>query len=417
MNRTLLASIVGLMAFHSLCRAGDFALKDGDTVVFLGDSITAARTYGKIIENYTLLRFPDRKVTFINAGWGGDTAAGGLKRFERDVLSHRPTVVTIAYGVNDIGWGTKADDEHKKAYLDGIRGMVEACKKHNVRVYICSAAATGEDPAKAETGYLQTMCDEGMKLSKSLGGNAIDVQREMRSIQRKIFAANEKVKDKSKHDSLHTADGVHLNDLGQLAMAYAILKGLHAPADVSSATIDVKAKTSDVKNCTVSDISPKNDGVEFTRLDKGLPFNYGIFFALNYRYVPVPEDLNQYLLKVKGLVAGTYDLTADGRALGYFTADQLAEGVNIASATADAWYPGGTWDVQAGLLKSLTDSRHEAGDAALQASRIMPGHPLTAELAKQNADFDTRIVAMQRTIVQPQPYRFAITPAKKADKK
>ena len=52
-------------------RAGDFALRDGDTVVFLGDSITAARTYGKLVENYTLLRFPDRRVRFYNAGQGG----------------------------------------------------------------------------------------------------------------------------------------------------------------------------------------------------------------------------------------------------------------------------------------------------------------------------------------------------------
>lgn len=44
--------------------AQDFALRDGDTVVFLGDSITAARTYGKIIENYTILRFPERKIRF-----------------------------------------------------------------------------------------------------------------------------------------------------------------------------------------------------------------------------------------------------------------------------------------------------------------------------------------------------------------
>src|SRR4051794_30680476 len=47
--------------------AADFALRDGDTVVFLGDSITAARTYGRIVENYTLLRFPGRKVHFLNA--------------------------------------------------------------------------------------------------------------------------------------------------------------------------------------------------------------------------------------------------------------------------------------------------------------------------------------------------------------
>ena len=70
----------------------DYALEDGDTVVFLGDSITAARTYGKIVENYTLLRFPQRKVRFINAGWGGDTAAGGLARLDRDVFERGATL-------------------------------------------------------------------------------------------------------------------------------------------------------------------------------------------------------------------------------------------------------------------------------------------------------------------------------------
>ena len=54
----------------------DFALRDGDTVTFLGDSITAARGYTKIVEHYTLVRFPDRHVRFVNAGQGGDTAHG-----------------------------------------------------------------------------------------------------------------------------------------------------------------------------------------------------------------------------------------------------------------------------------------------------------------------------------------------------
>src|SRR6185503_19325139 len=115
----------------------EFAIRDGDTVVFLGDSITAARTYGKTIENYTLLRYPDRKVHFVNAGWGGDTAAGGLKRLQRDVFDHGATLVTVAYGINDIGWGGRADAEHRKLYLDSIAGIVDACKAHNVRVFIC----------------------------------------------------------------------------------------------------------------------------------------------------------------------------------------------------------------------------------------------------------------------------------------
>jgi lysophospholipase L1-like esterase len=412
-----------LVAFGPIptVRADDFALRDGDTVVFLGDSITAARTYGKIIENYTLLRFPDRKVRFINAGVGGDTAAGGLKRLERDVLAHKPTVVVVAYGVNDIGWGFKADDEHKKAYLDGIRGIVEACKKREIRVYICSAAATGEDPAKAETGYLQKMCDEGMELSRSLGGHSIDVQRTMRGIQKKIWAANEKVADKSKHDTLHTADGVHLNDMGQLAMAFAILKGLDAPADVSSAVIDADgAKLVTAKGCTVKEFASKDGVLEFTRLDDGLPFNYGIFYTLNYRHVPVPNELNKYLLTVKNLPKGRHEVVADGRSVGVFTSERLEAGVDIASTTSDPWQPGGPWNAQANVLRSLTDSRHEVVSANADLRAYLPGSSVSEKLAKQSGEFDKKIVEMQRTVAKPQPYRFVIKkhepPAKKDGK-
>ena len=259
-------------------RAEDFALRDGDTVVFLGDSLTAARTYGKFIENYTLLRFPNRKVRFINAGFGGDTAEGGLKRLERDVFAHKATVLTVAYGTNDIGWGAYADDEHKQKYLDAVRGIVTACRERGVRVYLCSAAVTAADPAKSEESFLQKMCDEGMALSKSLGGEAIDVQRSMREAQKRVALWNQKVntKDDAKKDSLHVADGVHLNDLGQLAMAFAILKGLGAPSDVSSATLDfADSRLVAAEGCEVTKISREGERLEFTRRDEGLPFNHG----------------------------------------------------------------------------------------------------------------------------------------------
>jgi len=152
MKKYLLPILLVLpMAQQSLAAAAGFALRDGDTVVFLGDSITAARGYGKVIENYTLLRYPQRKVRFINAGWGGDTAEGGWKRLERDVFSRGATVLTVAYGINDIGWGMKADAEHQQRYLDGIRGIVEQCRRRGVRVFICSPAITAKDPNRAAT--------------------------------------------------------------------------------------------------------------------------------------------------------------------------------------------------------------------------------------------------------------------------
>jgi hypothetical protein len=73
---------LALSSFDAAAAPTDFAIHNGDTVVFLGDSITAARQYSKVIETYTLLRFPDWKVRFINAGHGGETAQSSLARLE-----------------------------------------------------------------------------------------------------------------------------------------------------------------------------------------------------------------------------------------------------------------------------------------------------------------------------------------------
>ena len=203
--------IAGLAWIAAPARA-EFALRDGDRVVFLGDSITAARRYDRIIENYTLLRFPARRVQFFNAGKGGDTAAGGLERLERDVFARGATVAIVAFGTNDIGWGVKADDEHKQKYLTGIRGIVEECNRRKVRVFICSEPVTNEDPDKAEKGFLQTMCDEGLEIARSLGAGMIDIQRAMRVVQRRVLAHNATIKDRAKHTLLHVADGDGLCD-------------------------------------------------------------------------------------------------------------------------------------------------------------------------------------------------------------
>ena len=280
-GRLVLAALLFGLSLGSVANRpalADFAVHDGDTVVFLGDSITAARTYGKIVENYTLLRFPDRKVHFHNAGWGGDTAAGGLKRLERDVFAQKASVLIVAYGVNDIGWGARADEAHKKLYLDSIRGIVEQCKARGVRVFICSAAITAEDPDRSEHGFLQAMCDEGMAIARSLGEHGH--RRPAHHAEDPAHGARRPTPQAKPQDkqTLHAADGIHLNDLGQLAMAFAILKGLGAPADVSAVSIDAAGpRVVAAAGCRVSNLSGNASRLEFDRLDDGLPINFGLF--------------------------------------------------------------------------------------------------------------------------------------------
>lgn len=54
--------------------------RDGDTVVFFGDSITHGGLYHKYIADFYRTRYPERKIRFVNSGIGGDSAAGAMKR-------------------------------------------------------------------------------------------------------------------------------------------------------------------------------------------------------------------------------------------------------------------------------------------------------------------------------------------------
>lgn len=385
--------------------AADFAIRDGDTVVFLGDSITAARTYGKLIEHYTLMRYPDRKVRFINAGQGGDTAAGGLARLERDVFDRGATLLTVAYGINDIGWGGKADDEHRQKYLDSIRGIVEACKKRGVRVFICSAALTAGD--RGDDDYLQKMCDEGMAISRSLGEGSIDVMRTMRRIQQRIKQWNADHKDSK--ETLHAPDGIHLNDLGQLAMGFAILKGLGAPEDVSSVTVSARdAKLLEAKGCRITGLVNNNGTLEFTRLDEGLPLNLEPLWQLHFRFIPFPEELNRYMLTVRDLPPGKYEVRAAGRVVGTFDERQLGEGVNLSSATPDPWLPGGPWAAQSHLVRKLTEARDHARVTARLSTEFLEQGPAFEAVKGDLAEVDASLEKAQRDMARPVPYRFAI---------
>ena len=200
-------------------------------------------------------------------------------------------------------------------------------------------------------------------------------------------------------------------------MAYAILKGLDAPAEVSSARIDAAgARVVESSRCEITEVARKDDRLEFTRLDEGLPFNYGLFYALNYRFVPVPDELNRYLLRVEGLDEGRWEVTVDGRGVGAFTAGQLAKGMNLSFATASAWLPGGPWDAQANVLKPLTEARHELAIAVMLSRAYLPAGELPGQLSPGAMKADEQLIALQRLAAQPRAYRFVLRRAEEKRK-
>ena len=73
------------------------------TIVCHGDSLTEG---SDLNPNYTWPRLVENQVNVkvINSGIGGDTSGGLLARFYPDVVRHKPDMVLIMGGTNDMWW-------------------------------------------------------------------------------------------------------------------------------------------------------------------------------------------------------------------------------------------------------------------------------------------------------------------------
>src|SRR6476469_5559483 len=133
MKIDLLFRTLCLLAFGVGASAQEgFYLKDGDRVVFYGDSITDQRLYTTYTETYVVTRFPKKNISFVHSGWGGDRVSGGGGgpvdvRLWRDVLAYNPTVVTIMLGMND-GRYRPFDQQIFDDYANGYKHIIQVLK-------------------------------------------------------------------------------------------------------------------------------------------------------------------------------------------------------------------------------------------------------------------------------------------------
>ena len=96
------------------------------TIVCHGDSLTEGSDLNK---NYTWPHLVANRlhVKVINSGIGGDTSGGLLGRFYHDVVQHRPDIVMILAGTNDLWW-----DLDNKLIQANIFSMACQAQYHNI---------------------------------------------------------------------------------------------------------------------------------------------------------------------------------------------------------------------------------------------------------------------------------------------
>lgn len=116
---------------------------DGETrIVCLGDSVTGVyyhtggqRAYPEMLELALNASHSDTVVRVINAGVSGNTTSDGLARLEADVLQHRPKIVTISFGLNDMV-RVPADQ-----FRLNLEQLIDRCRAEDSLVVLCTPNA------------------------------------------------------------------------------------------------------------------------------------------------------------------------------------------------------------------------------------------------------------------------------------
>lgn len=316
-GKILAIAVIASFVFTSrAAQVEPFAEKE--RVVFLGDSITHGGGYVGWLQLFQTLRNPGSGTVIMSAGLSGDTAGGCFKRFERDVAGKRPDRVFVMFGMNDVGHHHYTDaaakskdvkkkrDEAQKRYAENMRKVDKLIAKTGAAaVYMTPTpydeyATSIKKPANRD-------CNE-----YGLAGIAGIVRKLAASGKRggiELFDPfTEMVK---KHPGRFMADRVHPGAEGHLVMAAMIF----GQTGVSP---------------FVGRCETKASALPFRYEPKSFPLPVTDLYGKVEEVYPITEKLNREIFAVKGLGEGTWELLADGKVLGEFSAKQLSDGVNLA---------------------------------------------------------------------------------------
>jgi lysophospholipase L1-like esterase len=324
--------------------------KNGDRVVFVGNSITDGGHYHSYIWLYYMTRFPEMQLRVFNAGIGGDVARQIDERLQDDVFSRNPTVMTLTFGMNDTGYqfltGAPADSVYGQKIASSYESFQQIMKKLQARPGI-KKILVGSSP------YDET---SKIKVRAIAGKNAamLKIEAFMRDAATKnswgFIDFNKPMLDvnaqQQQRDSLFTLQGfdrIHPTNDGHMVMAYVFLKaqGLTGKK-VAGVRINSKTSAINAENCIITNLKTTSGGISFDYLARSLPYPVDTIpqgggkqvrsqaDALNL--VPFTKEFNQEDLHLSGLPASKlFELRIDDTYIGKWTGIQLDSGINLAT--------------------------------------------------------------------------------------
>ena len=316
----------------------------GERIAFFGDSITHGGRYVGYLQLFAALRHPGWDVRCYNTGVSGDTAAGGVRRWDWDVLgAYRPTRAFVMFGMNDVGrdnsrTATPTEGQAKARaaslvrYEESQRKLAEMIPASGVKAVFVTPSPF-DQYSDVNTNNLVACNDPGLAACARIVREIADERKaglvEFHSKMTEILKA---------HPELHLCGGdrVHPGPAGHLLMAALVLEAMGERPLVAQVAIDAKKgvveKLADGKtrNAAVTAVAATPNEVRFTYAPKALPLPALPEYVADDKIYPLTEKFNQETIRISGLAEGRYDLAFDGAKVGSFTAAEFAKGVNVA---------------------------------------------------------------------------------------
>jgi lysophospholipase L1-like esterase len=405
---------VAFLALALCARGADFYLHPNDTVVFYGDSITDQRLYTTYVETFVVTRYPKLPVRFVHSGWGGDRVTGGGggpidDRLKRDVLTYKPTVMTIMLGMND-GRYRAFDDETFHIFAAGYEHIFKSMKDAvpNLRITLIDPSPY-DDVTRAPMflgGYNAVLLKYGEYLRTLAERNHLDFADLNTRLVKTLERAN--ASDPANAQKI-VPDRVHPHRSGHLMMAASLLEAWGVSPVISRVEIDAaSAQIKDAVNTSVSDLNTKGF-IRWTQKDEALPMPVPMndpLMALAVKSSDFVENFNRETLRVTGLEAPTYQLRINGRLIGAFNSETLAAGVNLAELDTPMMQ-------QAAQVHDLTLKRADIHNIRWRQVQLPLQNMLPARAAavEDNLDaLDNDLAALQHATAQPASCLYELTP-------
>lgn len=201
-------------------------MKKDQKIVFIGDSITEwgragdpediGTGYVRLIHDYLVTTYPDRKPVVLNRGVGGHRIPDLANRWQKDVIDENPAYVSVSIGINDI-WRQLDHLEDDQVYPEQFEDIYvdllnQVKEKTNAMIILMEPTVIEEDVHSAGNQKLISYAEIVQKLAEKF--DAIYVPTHKAFIQ--YLNANTPYK--------LTIDGVHTNSTGNMLMAQTWIK-------------------------------------------------------------------------------------------------------------------------------------------------------------------------------------------------